>query len=463
MSIDHILEILDRTRTGPVCTAKEWDTKVIPTNVSKKLKEHNINGTFDPKNPISTDDALADEFFKAGFELALELGMLCPDTERIVKVTEEEVRERMREAPSEIILGRGGDRVVMKHREAEDKYPPIFSAIIGNEVSEDIWIPLMQSIAQLREVDVFNPGSITSIFGHPVLAGTPYETLVGRYEAQLTREVLWRAGRPGMQRNGVISSTTEYGHLGGFGVAGGHDPTITTSTVLLPGELQIPYASYHKVVQAINSEAIITTSCMESMIGGYPGPTEGATLVQIAAHLLQSTILQAVQLGSAIYDIRNVTTSGREGQWSTSVLHQALSRNTRLLRIGISSQVAGPCTEMLLYESAVGMMNLSVSGAEASIGPRSASAKYADYLTPLETKFSGEVLKRSAGMSRKQANEIAKVLVPKYEDTLSSPPIGKSFRECYDLKTLKPSQEWHDMYLKVKKELIELGIPLDYP
>jgi methylamine--corrinoid protein Co-methyltransferase len=83
---------------------------------------------------------------------------------------------------------------------------------------------------------------------------------------------------------------------------------------------------------------------------------------------------------------------------------------------------------MLLYESAVAMMSVSAS----------------------------------AGMSRKKVNEIAKMLIPRYQDKLMHPPRGKSFRECYDLQTLKPAQEWFDMYLRVKKELVEFGVPLEH-
>lgn len=115
---------------------------------------------------------------------------------------------------------------------------------------------------------------------------------------------------------------------------------------------------------------------------------------------------------------------------------------------------------MLLYESAVGMMNLSVSGISFSIGPRSAGGRYADYVSPLECKFNAEVLKSSAGMKRSDANEIAKVLIPKYEEKLVNPPKGKSFTQCYDLKTLKPTEEWLNIYNTVKKELIDLGISL---
>ncbi len=138
MSMERLLEILDRTRNGPVCTVKEWNTTVIPTKVSQKLKEHGLRGSYSSENPINTDDALADEFFKAGFELALDIGVLCQDTERVVKVTEDELRDALRNAPSELALGKGFDRVVVKNRKIEDRTPPLCSAPLAPLVSEDI-------------------------------------------------------------------------------------------------------------------------------------------------------------------------------------------------------------------------------------------------------------------------------------------------------------------------------------
>ena len=66
-------------------------------------------------------------------------------------------------------------------------------------------------------------------------------------------------------------------------------------------------------------------------------------------------------------------------------------------------------------------------------------------------------------MTRKQANEISKLLTPKFEDKLWDPPVGKRFQDCYDMKTLEPTKEWLDIYLRVKRELIDMGVPLAYP
>ena len=54
MTIARLLEILDRTRNGPICTVKEWNTKVIPSKTSQKLKEHGLSGTCTPENPVNS-------------------------------------------------------------------------------------------------------------------------------------------------------------------------------------------------------------------------------------------------------------------------------------------------------------------------------------------------------------------------------------------------------------------------
>ncbi len=459
MSILSILEILDRAHRGPICSMEDWNLNILPNSVSRKLKEHGLQRTCDPENPINTDDELADAFFKAGFELAVEMGVLCQDTERVIKVTEDELKRAIENAPSEVHLGKGEDAVVLKHRKPEDTQLPLLGAPTGVVFSEEMFVPFTQAVIQYREIDVLEGASLTTVFGHHSLAGTPYETLLGWYEAQLTKEALWRAGRPGMSKIGTLSSPTEYGQLAGF-TAGGLDPTKDAAMILPPGEVMTSYAALHKTISALNCSAKIVMN-HETMIGGYSGSPEGAALAHIAMALLSFAIHQTHTTGGGAMDVRYLGNCGREGQWTHSVLRQAASRNTHYVSFDMLHQVAGPGTEMLLYEDAVSMMQASASGAAGCFATRSSGVKHAEYLSPLDCKFCAEVFKRSAGMTRREVNEIVKVLIPKYESMLYDPPIGKSFRECYDLKTLKPTKECLDLYLKVKKELIELGVPLD--
>lgn len=455
----EIVKVLERTNTGPICEVKKWDYKVIPQAVMEKLKKYDLTNTCDPQNPIPSDDALADRFFEAGKELALELGMLCVDTERRIMVTEEEIDRALRLIPEELHLGYGMDEVIMVSRTPEDPRPPLFKSPLGIVASEDVWVPLMQGIAQNKEIDILQGASLETVFGLTIRSGTPSETLAGRLNAHLSREAIWRAGRTGMPVDSIITSPTVFGQLGGYGVAGGADPGKDPAIVLVPAEMKTTYDALHKVVHAIGCGGPIYSGTL-FMIGGYAGPPEGTVLTKIAFGLIHYFIHQATYGCGSAYDARYLGNTGRHASWVVSMALQALSRNAPTLNNTSLNVTAGPGTDMLLYETAVVAMNLSVSGVSVGLGPRSGMGQRTNYLSPVECKLGAEVIKACAGMTRKQANEIANILIPKYEDKIFNPPKGLSFRECYDVKKVEPTPEWRDTYLKVKQELIELGIPL---
>jgi hypothetical protein len=137
-----------------------------------------------------------------------------------------------------------------------------------------------------------------------------------------------------------------------------------------------------------------------------------------------------------------------------------LIRNTSLITQGIANQVSGPGTKALLYETLAGMAAIAASGASFSTGPRSAGGKLEDYLTPLECKWVAEIAHAASGMSLEKVNEIVKTVLPKYEDAIKNPDVGKSVTEVYDLEKFEAKPEWQKMYDEVKQEAVDLGIPL---
>ena len=174
MSIPDIVEILERTRTGEVCTVKDWDVRRIPRAIRSKLEKYGLQNCCDPANPVNMDDSLADTFFKAGYELALELGMLCETTERIIRVSEAELASALKFAPSELFVGTGRDGTLLKTRVPSDPYPMPFGASLGLTTSEEIWPALTEGIARQRDVDLLEGGSLITIHGHPILPATPF-------------------------------------------------------------------------------------------------------------------------------------------------------------------------------------------------------------------------------------------------------------------------------------------------
>ena len=71
------------------------------------------------------------------------------------------------------------------------------------------------------------------------------------------------------------------------------------------------------------------------------------------------------------------------------------------------------------------------------------------------------MFKSCAGMTRKDANELAKKILPKYEEKLASPDKGLPITECFDLQRQQPKDNYIELFNRVRNELIDLGMPLD--
>ncbi len=453
------IEILDRAHIGPMCEVKDWDIKVIPSKVKEKLKEYGLEKTCAPENPVNTDDGLADKYWEAGFELAVDLGMLCLDTKRVIKFNEDELKDVISEAPREFVLGKNENQVIYKSRNPEDKIIPVsMFGPMGIGFDEDLVVPIIQSCAQYRVIDVvINPLPI-KMYGREIRTGTPYETLASKYEAYLAKEAHKKAERFGMPWPGFKVSATEYGQLGGYGIKDGPDVGI----VLPITELKTSYALLHKTAHDIVNHEGMDWGNHWSMIGGYVGPAEGAAVTAVAATLLLRAVHYLFSASGLILDMRYSGNSGRDAVWASGISQQAQNRNTNVLTHGFTSQVFGPCTYELLYETAVTVITDVTSGVAGEFGTRPTACKYPNYASGLENKFAAEVMKSSAGLNRVNANEIVKVLLPKYVDRLQRPEKGKSFTECCDIKTLKPTKEWQEIYDRVWKELEDLGLPRLY-
>ncbi len=452
-----ILDILERAHNGPVCKVKDWDSKVVPKAIAEKLKKYGLTRTCDPAQPIATDDDLLDRYFQAGYELAHEVGMLCQDTERIVQVSEKELQQSLMNARSQITLGRGLDQVTMYSRRPEDSIKPLYQSPLAIAADEDIWSRLLEGIASNRLIDVLETPSLITAYGQKVLANTPLETLVGSLEVAKRDEVLRKVSRPGMPTVGIQSSTTYHAQLGAFNVGN----TFTdVALVLSPFELKTSYSALHKAVQALNAGGLIRSGT-PSMIGGYAGPPEGAAVANIASTLLQFPVHSAAFAAGSMMDLRYNGNCGREGLWALGTSTQALARNTNVVISKIVESVCGPGTEAFLYELAAGHIVLTVSGASASTGPRSAGGKVINHLTPLECWYSAAVFKAAAGMTREQGNEILEQLIPKYEKLLPHPPLGGSFQELFDVEKLQPKPEWEAMVGNVTRELAQMGLKVE--
>jgi methylamine--corrinoid protein Co-methyltransferase len=448
-----LIELLDRSKTGPVCKVEEFDIKVLPGRIKQLVEEYDIK--YDPSQLVYFDNSFLDDVYNAGRDLLLDLGVLCMDTKRLIKFTEEELKEALRVLPLEVTVGAGRDARQITHREMEDPKPPsVLGGPAGGLLSPgQPYVDIMTSVAMEPIVDVLSVGSVKEIEGRPVLQNSPLEMQVARCEAVWMREATARAGRPGMALSGpspewvaadMATSNPEIGFR----------PTDIRATALLTS-LKTDYTTLSKVKHFLDYNTSIYAYFL-NFIGGYTGGPEGNAITSVASHLANVLVNQATFQAINCPHLKYVNTTNRMSLWAQNVSGQAIVRNTSIITHLTVISSAGPCTKMILNETAA--VALGSCGGPNVKGVLATGSRELNRYSGLENRFMGEVGHAASGMRRDTVNEIIIGVLKGYEDRFEQFNFGKTFQECYDIRRMRPTDEWQNIYNEVKKELDNLGL-----
>lgn len=454
----RIVEVLHRAETGPLMEEEDFERKLIAPTVKELVKKYDVK--FDEAAIVNSDDDLADRVFQAGLDLAEKAGMFCQSTSRRIAWTREELLEGLRHCPSEIVMGAGVDAVVCKARVPDDDSRVVVAGgAYGVPVPEHMYVPMSLSYLKEGVIDVIDNPSLESVYGYPVKAGSPWEVLAARREAELALQAAEIAGRPGMCLGCVELSATALGGLAGVSY-GGYRPTDWLHAPIM-SELKTNYEMLSIVTHSVRTGTILE-AYYNPIYGGYVGGAEGVAIAIVGGLIL----LNQVHPGHT-YNTRpnhpfyNCDTTP-ELIWAISLGVQALTRNTNLLVDTLVGPAGGPGTKTMLYENAAFVAATTVSGQSLMTSCHSASGgSIPRHASGLDSKICGEVTHAVRGMTRAEANEIVKQLIPLYVGDLEKKPIGKPFEEVYNIDKVEPTAEWQGMYDEVREELIKLGLPLD--
>ena len=74
----------------------------------------------------------------------------------------------------------------------------------------------------------------------------------------------------------------------------------------------------------------------------------------------------------------------------------------------------------------------------------------------------GNAALATCGMKISDVNEVLSKLIPMYEAHYTDAPQGKTFQECYDVKTVKPTQEYLEVYDKAVATLRDIGLDIKH-
>jgi len=196
------------------------------------------------------------------------------------------------------------------------------------------------------------------------------------------------------------------------------------------------------------------------ILGGYIGGIEETAICDVATTLASFTLLNASYHLSGPIHIRWGMTTSRETLQVAGHSAAAIDANTDLLIANQFYTISGPCTEMCLREIAAQALLDTASGRELLSGCASAKGVLEDYTTGMEARMLGEVATLAAGMSVDEVNRMVHKIVRGYERRYLTAPQGRTFQECYNVKTVLPTKEHLKIYDSACDTLRLLGLDL---
>jgi methylamine--corrinoid protein Co-methyltransferase len=449
-------DVYERSETGRFIKEQEFD-KQVGTVANQLVQKHGIR--FDREQVIPSDDQLADKVYQAALELFLELGIYCRDSSRLIRFSPEEVRWALDHAPTTVTYGQGPDTRVMRHRKVEDSLPPFcLNTPVGCTVGEERFVAMVQSYAQEPLSDTFSSAFSQTVGGRPIKSGTPQEVEAAIWNVVKLREAARAAGRPLIGIHNLISNAEKTdATLAAIQEEFGAHPNDGLAVAAI-AEMKADYERMKKVV-FLDHKGYNRYGLYGPIMGGYAGGPEATAIVHVAHHFLGLLAFGAQWHDGFPLHLMQGCNSTRDLLWLISVTGQALARNTHLL-IGVSPfTAAGPCTEMVVQEIAATVLAATVSGLHLNL-VAVARNKLPERSSGMEARIGAETayLIAGQGISRKKANEIVSKILGEYESSIPQAPQGKRFDECYDLKTVRPTQEYLDVYDRVKEQLTKFGL-----
>jgi methylamine--corrinoid protein Co-methyltransferase len=442
------IEVMRRTENGPFMTERDFDIEIVFKTARELSKRYGI--AYDRNHLITLNPEIADAAFQAGLELAERAGIYCVSTSRVIKFTQEELKQGLNTAPQELSIGWGKDqRILRASRWGIYNRPFIWGGFSGAPLNEDTYRQSIRSYIKEPLVDALGHGSLPKIDGMDVRSGSPMEVRATRQELLYVREALAREGRPGMPFVAAESSTSVLGDIAVMNPD--YMPPGNFHFVPTLNELKIDYTNLTKVM-ASYEYGVYNINLVDAIIGGYAGGPEGAALVTIAAFILGQIVCRAsVSLCHPAHN-KWVSTSPPESIWAENLVGQAFSRNSPIIIIGDVWTSSGTGTRDIFNEIAAISITKALTGNHPH-GVCPTNGKYPNG-SGLDVRCMAEVAiaAYSQHLPLSRGNEIVCALVDKYEQKLVNPDIGKSFDEVYDVSTATPKPWWLEIYADAKRD-----------
>jgi len=454
----NFLDVLERATSGPMMTQKDFDIKVFIPSLKNVLKKYDI--VWDRRESINSDDNLSGRIFEAAVDFYSEVGTYLIDTERVIRFTKAEIFQAVEDAPKEVYFGEGPDRCVIKGRLPDSNELAHCHTGSSVDITGDMGIKLAEAYARITKAKTISIPTVINLGHIRAQAGSPAEILTGIRAVQNAREGCRRAGRPGLAflnmvpacSNGATTIAATAPQFGGR-------PTDGWLVASL-AELKMDYSSLNKVAYLTAWGANIGQE-QGPVLGGYCGGPEGLAVVNTAYAFHGILVSRATYHLSFPVHINYVCSSVPEVIWPISASVQAIERNIRVPYITLLYTAAGAATRMY-FEEAMACLFMIIASGSAVHDPHPGKGKATNSFTPVEMEFSIQLAHACKGLTRKEANKMLNIIIPKYIKRIPNPPKGETLEECYDIERFEPKPHFKKLYYdEIVTELKkEFGIEL---
>jgi methylamine--corrinoid protein Co-methyltransferase len=441
-------EAIHRSGTGQIMSEEKFETEFFPTVLEEIRQRHQIEA--DPDEPIMTDPDVADAVFRAGFDYLLEVGLYCKDTKRIVRFTEEEIREAIATARRTLTFGSGRDAFTISPRAPGDEQHP-YTWFPAGALTKNVELYKLHAMTAMQEptCDGVIPMPLLGVGELKNILDTPTQTVVCQTEARIMNEAASWAGKPGLFFGIPMSAMTPLALMSTFG-PGMYTKENCTLPVQLLQDMRINYDRFNLAFYADQHGIEPWMSSSPSLYGYITGPEQGA--IEIIAHTLGMLAYSGGSLTQAMCMSIHGTYVGNDISWCNSAAALAAERNLGLpwVCMGSSGTPGSSFSDEAWYETAIAVINACISGMEA--------LWLAGGSTGIECRWAGEIARAAARLSPDEGVSIIKQIRSlEYAPTPPPQPLDK----LYDLTTLQPKQDLIDQYRKFTRIFRDFG--LDYP
>ena len=440
--------ILDMISNGTKMSESEHDELI--SEVGAELVElYEIKQ--DSENLIPMDDKTANKILEAAFDLLEAVGIYSIDTKSVITIPRSEIFRSIQNSRKYLNIGEGSDKYLLTlTANTEKKRTLIMGGPNACPVTPEMYIPIHRSYAKFTDIDSIAPASLDVPPTNFMKRG-PVNLMHARRAVQLVKEACALEGRPD------ICMTTPP-HI--------EDPVAAVSVAnprfMGPGDLQeiIPQqglkVKYDELSRIYHYKMTGSNYlCSPMLVRGLSTATSEQFAIEIVAEALKSQVIYGASVFFK-YPTHIHTADAFKTLWASFAATKAISQNEVCFQGSVVTSSAGPCTEMMFYETAVQTIGYVACGCDIISGPVSNNGSISNQAAGLDAHFMAEISRFASKLSLMDANYLCSELYSKYEHKLKTPDIGKSFEDCYDMKTIEPTREYADLYESVITEIHQI-------